>query len=428
MVHQTMNSSRTKAPIASSTITPMTVASPFDAAARRPGLRVRLAALLILGALTACSSTRLERPESAAPVRPPSDRSAPAAPPPAPEISRTVMLREHARWVSAQWSELPGWGEDQASAFWPVLMRSCLKPAPGWGPTCAQAGAATPHDDLEAHAWLMRHLQPFRVENLDGRDEGLITGYFEPLLQAMRRPQGAFKVPLYAPPPDLNPQRPYFTRSQIDSDPALRARLRPQEIAFVDDPLDALLLHIQGSGRLQLTEPNGEQRQLRLAFAGHNNLPYQSVGRWLIERGELRPGEASWPQIKDWARRNPQRIAELLAANPRYVFFREEPLPDPNLGPRGGQGVALTPGRSVAVDRASIPYGTPIWMDATEPLSNTPLRRLAMAQDTGSAITGAVRLDYFWGWGPEAEAQAGRMKQPLHLWALWPRTDAEGTP
>ena len=111
----------------------------------------------------------------------------------------------------------------------------------------------------------------------------------------------------------------------------------------------------------------------------------------------------------------------MLWTNPRVVFFREEPLPDAEVGPRGAMGVALTPGRSIAVDPLSIPYGSWVWLDTTEPLSSTPLRRLVAAQDTGSAITGAVRADFFWGWGGEAEAQAGRMKQPLRLWVLWPR-------
>ena len=116
----------------------------------------------------------------------------------------------------------------------------------------------------------------------------------------------------------------------------------------------------------------------------------------------------------------------MLWANPRVVFFREEPLPDPALGPRGAMGVPLTPRRSIAVDPRSIPYGSWVWIDTTEPLSDTPLRRLVAAQDTGSAITGAVRADYFWGWGDSAEAQAGRMKQPLRLWVLWPRGVAPG--
>ena len=136
---------------------------------------------------------------------------------------------------------------------------------------------------------------------------------------------------------------------------------------------------------------------------------------------ELTAVQASWPGIKAWARANPKRVNEMLWANPRTVFFREEPLPDPQLGPKGAQGAPLTPGRSIAVDPLSIPYGTPVWLDSTEPLSATPLRRLAMAQDTGSAITGAVRADYFWGWGDVAENQAGRMKQPLRLWVLWPK-------
>ena len=140
-----------------------------------------------------------------------------------------------------------------------------------------------------------------------------------------------------------------------------------------------------------------------------------------IDQGELKPSEASWPGIKDWARRNPKRVQELLWQNPRYVFFREEPLPDPSLGPKGAQGVPLTPARSVAVDPQSVPYGTPLWIDSTEPLSTRPLQRLVVAQDTGSAIVGAVRADFFWGWGDDAEAQAGRMKQSLRSWALWPR-------
>ncbi len=188
------------------------------------------------------------------------------------------------------------------------------------------------------------------------------------------------------------------------------------------------MLQIQGSGRLELTEPNGQRRLTRVAYAGHNDLPYKSVGRWLIEQGELKPDQASWPAIRAWARANPKRINELLWSNPRYVFFKEEALPDPQVGPKGAQAVPLTPGRSIAVDPQSIPYGTAVWLDTTEPLSNTLLRRVVMAQDTGSAIVGAVRADYFWGWGEQAEAQAGRMKQPLRLWALWPSGSAPPRP
>jgi membrane-bound lytic murein transglycosylase A len=178
-------------------------------------------------------------------------------------------------------------------------------------------------------------------------------------------------------------------------------------------------LQIQGSGRLKLSEPNGSQRWVRLAYAGNNDHPNRSVGRWLLDQGLTKDG--SWPGIKAWLAQNPQRQREMLWANPRYVFFKEEALSefDASFGPRGAQGVALTPSRSIAVDPASIPYGTPVWLVSAGP--QTRLQKLVIAQDTGGAITGAVRADYFTGWGTEAAALAGRLQQPLQLWALWPK-------
>ena len=363
----------------------------------------------ILGMLGGCA-TQLAPPPVPVPA------PATAVPAPAAETPRAVLMREGARWVEADWRELPGWGtEDRAAELWPVLLRSCARPAPGWALTCAQAALQNPADDQAATLWLMQHLRPYRVESLDGEATGLATGYFEPQLEGRRLPSGAYAVPVLAAPPDLATRRPYLTRQQIGGEQA--ARQKP--IAFVADAIELLIMQIQGSGRLTVTEPDGRVRQVRLAFAGHNDQPYQSVGRLLVERGELR--EASWPAIRAWAQTNSgMRLNELLAANPRYVFFREEPLPDPLLGPRGGQGVPLTPARSVAVDKTAIPFGTPVWLDTTLPRSEVPLHRLAMAQDTGGAITGAVRVDYFWGWGREAEEQAGKMKQALRIWALWP--------
>jgi membrane-bound lytic murein transglycosylase A len=224
----------------------------------------------------------------------------------------------------------------------------------------------------------------------------------------------------------------------------------------VANPLDLLVLQIQGSGRLRISEPDGSVRVVRMAYAGANDQPYKSVGRWLIDQGELKADGVNWPAIRAWGlRASPARLQQMMWSNPRVVFFREEALPDdaamanagptlptgpalasgptlpngptlssgPTLpsGPKGAQGVPLSAGRSVAVDPLAVPYGTPLWLDTTEPLSAIPLRRLVMAQDTGSAITGAVRVDYFWGSGDAAEQQAGRMKQPLRLWALWPR-------
>ena len=344
-----------------------------------------------------------------------------SAPPFQPTAPAGSVTRDGSRWVPAAWQDLPGWNEDTLHAAWPALLQSCQRSTPSWTALCASAQQKPPANDAEMRAWLMRHLQPYRVESLDGGAGGLITGYFEPQVDAQRRSSGPYRVALYAPPVDLATRRPYWTREQLQTLPQAQAALRGREIAYVADPLDALLLQIQGSGRLRVTEPDGRIRTVRLAYAGHNDQPYRSVGRWLIDQGELQPVQATWPGIRDWAQRNPGRIDELLWANPRYVFFREEPLADPALGPRGAQGVPLTPTRSIAVDPKSVPYGTPVWLDTTEPLSNAPLRRLVLAQDTGSAIVGAVRADYFWGWDGNAAEQAGRMRQPLHMWVLWPR-------
>jgi membrane-bound lytic murein transglycosylase A len=351
------------------------------------------------------------------------DKGAAPVPPPAGPATATIA-RAQSRWVGARWNELPGWEQDRTAELWPALLRGCERPAPGWATLCTQArsAAATPGwSDEAARGWLQQRLQPYRVEALDGTNEGLITGYYEPLVEATRKPRGSFRIALYATPPDLPTRKPYWTRQQIDSLPAAQASLRGRELLYVADPLDALILQIQGSGRVRVAEPDGSTKLIRVAYAGHNDQPYKSVGRWLIEQGELKADQASWPGIKAWARLNPNRVNEMLWSNARFVFFREEPLPDPQLGPKGAQAAPLTPGRSIAVDPQGIPYGTPVWLDTTEPLSNTPLRRTVMAQDTGSAITGAVRADFFWGWGEQAEAQAGRMKQSLRMWVLWPK-------
>jgi membrane-bound lytic murein transglycosylase A len=277
-----------------------------------------------------------------------------------------------------------------------------------------------PADDEAARALLATWLTPWRLEDESGRSEGLATGYFEPVLDASPTRREGYTVAVHAPPADLARRQPHWSRRDLEIHPEARAALQGREIAWLNHPLDLLLLQIQGSGRLRWLE-GGTERQIRVAYAGHNGHPYRSVGRWLIDQGELRPHEASWPGIRQWAARQPHRLQEMMWANPRVIYFRAEALPDPGVGPRGAQGIPLTPGRSVAVDPRAVPYGTPLWIDTTEPLSTTPLQRLVMAQDTGSAIVGAVRIDYFWGWGDAALEQAGRMRQPVRVWALWPR-------
>lgn len=394
----------------------------------------------MLGALGACAAPGPQAPPpGAVPVG-----EARRAPPAAAPVPAAPIARENALWQPSAWSELPGWNSDSALRAWPALLASCASPAPGWAAACASARALAAPDEASVRAWLEATLQPYRVLALDGRADGLATGYFEPLVPATRTRRSSRAVALHAPPADLAGRRPWYTRAEIESLPAARQALSGREIAWVADPLDALLLQVQGSGRLALTDspgPDGRPQLVRVAYAGHNDRPYQSVARWLVERGAFTLEQASWPAIRAWARANPARVQEMLNANPRYVFFREEPLPDPSLGPRGAQGVPLTPGRSIAVDPRAVPYGTPVWLDTTEPApwiagvgaaanaaAARPLQRLVVAQDTGSAITGAVRADYFWGWGDGADEAAGRMKQPLRMWALWPKAAPPAMP
>jgi membrane-bound lytic murein transglycosylase A len=292
---------------------------------------------------------------------------------------------------------------------------------------CRQVKQLVLADDQDKRLWLMAHLQPYRVESLDGNPDGLLTSYYEPWMEASAFMRPGFEVPLFAPPDALiaakRAGQPWFTRQQIDTLPEAQDALRGREVAWLADPVDALVLHIQGSGRVRITETDGRTRVVRLAYAASNEQPYASVGRWLLDRGWVR--DASWPGIKAWISatqaRNPRLVQEMLWSNPRYVFFKPESRSDKDadLGPRGAQGVPLTAGRSVAVDKDSIPYATPLWLASAGP--NGVLQRLVFAQDTGSAIVGAVRADYFAGSGSQAGEFAGRMKQGLRLWVLWPK-------
>ena len=365
--------------------------------------------------LAACGSVPLPPADEVPVARPPVAPADPndTAPLPAP------LVQGRSRWVPVRWAELPGFSEDALHEAWNAWLKSCERPGPTFAALCPQVRRLSIGTPDEQRAWMRERLRPYRVEPLQGSAEGLLTGYFEPTLEASRLPTAQFSVALYRPPADIAGRRPWFSRQEADTLPEARAALRGREIAYVADPLDALMLQVQGSGRVRITEPDGSRRTVRLAFAASNDQPYRSVGSWLLQQGALR--DASWPGIKAWAAQNPQRVNEMLWSNPRLVFFREEPLSDLDaaFGPRGAQGVPLTPGRSIAVDKDSIPYGTPVWLASPGPLVN--LQRLTLAQDTGSAIVGAVRADYFTGWGPEAGELAGRLKQPLRLWVLWPR-------
>ncbi len=378
--------------------------------------------LLLALVLAACGSAPLVYPPAApavpptaSPVRPPEPLPGAAAPP----AGAGVTLRSKSRWTPVAWSELPGLEEDTLYEAWNAWIKSCERPNPALASLCGDVRRLSIASPAEQRDWMRTRFQPQRVESLQGDAQGLLTGYFEPQLEASRTATAQFSVPIYQPPRNLAQRKPWFNRRDIDTLPEAQAALRDRVIAYVADPVDALVLQIQGSGRLRLPQPDGTFRQIRVAYAGTNDQPYRSVGRWLLDQGLVK--DASWPGIKAWLAQNPQRQQELLWTNPRYVFFKEEPLSelDTAFGPKGAQGVPLTPGRSIAVDPESIPYGTPVWLVSPGP--QTRLQRLVFAQDTGSAITGAVRADYFAGWGPEAQELAGRLRQPLQMWVIWPK-------
>jgi membrane-bound lytic murein transglycosylase A len=367
---------------------------------------------LVIGVLSACGSTPTAPPAATAPA-------SATVPDALLGIGGTTSLPK-GRWVTVGWNELPGFEEDNLFEAWNAWIKSCERPATQFARFCGDVRRLSIATAQDQRDWMRQHFQPQRVENLQGDPSGLLTSYFEPQLDASRVKTAAFSVPIYQPPRNLAQRKPWYNRHDIDTLPEAQAALRDRVIAYVADPVDALVLQIQGSGRLRLTQADGSTQLVRVAFAATNDQPYRSVGRWLLDQGLVK--DASWPGIKAWLAKNPQRLQELLWTNPRVVFFKEEPLSelDAGFGPKGAQGVALTPGRSIAVDSgAGIPYGTPVWLTSGGP--QTKLQRLVLAQDTGSAIVGAVRADYFAGWGDAAQELAGRLRQPLQMWVIWPK-------
>lgn len=396
----------------------------------------RLQAALIASclALAACATPPQGAPEAAV---------TPAVCPPCAETGgeKPAAAPFERVFTAAAWADLPGWQEDDLTAAWPAFLKSCQGlrgRADGavWQAVCAHAGEVDGSDSAAIRRFFESLLQPYAVSTDDtSAVEGTITGYYEPLLEGSRKRDRRYAFPVYGVPdnlltvelgdlfPELKGKRvrgrvegnkvvPYWTRGEIE---AQGRRLPARTLAWVDDAIELFFLQIQGSGRIRL--PDGSL--MRVNYADQNGHPYRSIGRLLVERGDLRLEQASMQGIQAWARANPARLAELLNANPSYVFFRE--MPAGNDGPLGALGVPLTAGRSIAIDPRSIPLGAPVFLATTQPNSVQPLNRLVMAQDTGGAIRGAVRADFFWGFGHEAGALAGRMKQRGRLWVLLPR-------
>lgn len=422
----------------------------------------RLLSLLCLPPLLAACALS-EIPQEPGPAGAPATPSVsgPLVVPPLSALPDTPPRSLAGRYQRAAWAELPGWSSDDLSQLWPLFLRNCkglMRPTTGnlaaparatpraWQPVCAAAAdpAQAPSDAAGVRRFLQAHLQPWRVNGADNRPAtNTVTGYYEPLVRGHVRREGPYQVPLYRQPPDLvqvdlgefrdslrgqriagrvrdGRLRPYEDRGAIEAGALQGKNL---ELVWLDDASDAFFLQVQGSGLVQL--PDG--RLKRVGFAAQNGHPYVALGKVMIERGLLPREDVTMQSIRAWLRANPSAAPELLKQNPSYVFFRELPPPkDDSDGPLGAQGVALLPGRSLAVDRSHFALGMPLWLAATHPdpqppHGEKPLRRLMVMQDTGGAIRGAVRGDVFWGHGAEAEAIAGRMKHPGRYWLLLPK-------
>ncbi|OIR01398.1 membrane-bound lytic murein transglycosylase A precursor [mine drainage metagenome] len=361
---------------------------------------------------------------------PPQPKPPVVLPPPVGKTSPDFMV--------SKWEMLPDWLTQDLSASWPAMQQSCraLKFRPVWLPICAAAAKVGTEDVAAQRAFYETWFTPYQIFNPDGTDSGLITGYYEPLLQGSRTRSKRFAYPIYGPPDDmldvdmgeLFPQFrgqhvrgrligkrvvPYFNRAEIDAglDPALKGH----ELFWVENPVELFFLQIQGSGRIELEDG----RRVKIGYAEQNGHNYASIGKKLIGMGELKPEEASMQGIKNWAEKNPERLFTLLGQNPSYVFFRE--LPDTLSAPLGALGVPLTNEYSIAVDPRIIPLGVPVFLATSQPNSPEPLNRLMFAQDTGGAIKGAVRADFFWGFGEIAAVRAGSMKQSGKMWVLFPK-------
>jgi len=391
-----------------------------------------IAVALVAGCVTVTPPTVAPPPPAVAP------------PPPIPTLP--------ARYAAVSWNSLPGWNEDRLDATWPALIAGCAAlvasaaTQPLWQIPCAAANTIEPIDAGSARAFFEAHFIPYQVSAADGRDTGLITGYYEPLLAGSRTRSSRYGIPLYGAPddlltidltalyPDLKDRRlrgrvegkrvvPYWPRMEIENG---KAPVAGKELVFVEDPVEAFFLQIQGSGRVRLSDGS----VIRIGYADQNGHPYRSIGRVLAERGELPLERTSMQGIREWGRRNPEKLGPLLDENPSYVFFREVPAPAPGTlaaridGPFGSLGVPLLAERTLAVDPRSIPLGAPVFLATTYPSATRPLQRLMLAQDTGGAIRGALRADFFWGFGEGAAREAGRMRQDGRMWVLWPKNAA----
>jgi membrane-bound lytic murein transglycosylase A len=355
-----------------------------------------------------------------------------AACPACPQCPPVKPAAEAARYQEVPFDALPGWTGAALEPSLRAFLAGCSRQ--GALARACEAGRAVPaKDEAAARQFFESAFVPYAVLSSEGTDTGLITGYYEPIIDGARTRSAANRFPIFGVPEDLvvvdltavNPDVrnmrlrgrlegrrlvPYYSRAEIESK---GDQLAPA-IAWTADPVDLFFLQIQGSGQVRFE--NGEQ--IRIGYADQNGHPFRSLGRYLVERGEMTIDQASMQSIKAWAAANPDKMQDALNQNPSYVFFRELPTTE---GPVGALGVPLTAEYSLAVDRRFVPLGAPVFLATTYPLSEERLERLMAAQDTGGAIRGVARADFFWGTGSDAGSRAGRMRQPGKMWLLWPR-------
>jgi len=383
----------------------------FEGAQRLSMMAPALALIVTLGACAPCP--KCPGPEQPAPVT--------------------------ARYQQTDFAALPGWAANAASGALPAFLAACarLRQGAALALACARAREVPQDDDVAARGFFASTFTPYALSSSEGETRGLITGYYEPVLAGRRARSARFHTPVFGVPsdmivvdlaslyPDLKHRRlrgriegrrlvPYYSRAEIED---ANERFEAPVLAWVADPVALFFLQIQGSGQIEFDDGS----RLRLGYADQNGHPYRSLGRYLVERGEMPLDQASMQGIQAWAEAHPDKLRAALDANPSYVFFRVLPDLPAQDGPIGALGVPLRAGASLAVDRRFIPLGAPVYLATTEPLSEVPLERLTVALDTGGAIRGPLRGDFYWGSGPDAGAMAGRMRQQGRLWLLWPR-------
>ena len=362
---------------------------------------------------------------------------------PSPAVAPAPQPETRASYERVAFDALPAISLSDWAGAWPAFLNSCsaLARRDAWREVCAQTLAVDARGGAAVREFFSTRFDVYRVAETEASRSGLVTGYYEPLLRGSRVRSDKYLVPVYRVPddlivvdlasvyPELANMRlrgklqgrrivPYATRGEITGSNALAG----QELLWVDDSIEAFFLQIQGSGRVQFDDGT----TVRVGYGDQNGHPYRSLGRWLVDQGQLTIDQASMQGIKTWAQRNPARLKEALNHNSSFVFFRELPLGNARAGPLGALGVALTPGYSLAADARFIPLGAPVVLATTDPNSQAPdskapLVRPMMAQDTGGAIRGPLRFDFFWGFGAAAGERAGRQKYEGQAWVLVPK-------